>query len=275
MPIESAQYINTLQPDWPQGVDPEADGDDHIRMVKQVLQNTFPNMDGGVTATPAELNGITDHMYYSAGDGTAANPPMIATTDANPDGPAPLIVTVNTQDAKGMTALPFQAINWNAVMNVLYPVGSVVMNSNGINPADYMGFGTWAQRAGTIYGVGDCADQNGYNKTITPGAHNADAYWRVQNGHIVAQGMSVTLTMDHVQDHSHGVPVTHIETSSQQYGSISNGSYDAVGGYPQTQAAGGHTPTGSGSFTLGSGGMADGPQLLQPGIAFYFWERTA
>ncbi|WP_193147876.1 phage baseplate protein [Citrobacter freundii] len=274
MPIESAQYINTLQPDWPQGVDPEADGDDHIRMVKQVLQNTFPNMDGGVTATPAELNGITDHMYYSAGDGTAANPPMIATTDANPDGPAPLIVTVNTQDAKGMTALPFQAINWNAVMNVLYPVGSVVMNSNGINPADYMGFGTWAQRAGTIYGVGDCADQNGYNKTITPGAHNADAYWRVQNGHIVAQDMNVTLTMDAVADHVHPI------TGNTEFGNAGNNVAMANTGSPQTNTtaiggAGGHTPTGTGAFTLGTGGVADGAQLLQPGVAFYFWERTA
>lgn len=274
MPIETAQYINTLQPDWPQGVDPEADGDDHIRMVKKVLQNTFPALDAPVNGTPGQINDLTTHVAFLPADAGTGLPERLSAINDDNTGYIPLIAGSMTADQ--MTNQANGAlINWGVIMNILYPVGSVVMNSTGLNPANYMGFGTWAQRTGTIYGVGDSADSSGYNKTITPGAHNGDAYWRVQTGHLAQSQITVSLTMDPVPDHAHGVPVTHIETSSQQYGSISNGSYDAVGGYPQTQGAGGHTPTGTGSFNIGQGGLADGPQFMQPGYAFTVWERTA
>jgi len=56
MPVESAAYINNLNPAYPASTDGVKEGDDHIRLVKQVIQNTFPNVTGPVTKTQAQLN---------------------------------------------------------------------------------------------------------------------------------------------------------------------------------------------------------------------------
>ena len=50
-------YINGLAPANPVGsTDTLDEGDNHIRGIKLVLQNTFPNITGAVTATHTELN---------------------------------------------------------------------------------------------------------------------------------------------------------------------------------------------------------------------------
>lgn len=56
MSVETATYINTLVATNPLSTDARSDGDDHLRLVKQVLKNTFPSIAGAVTATQAELN---------------------------------------------------------------------------------------------------------------------------------------------------------------------------------------------------------------------------
>jgi hypothetical protein len=56
MAIESAQYITQLVATNPLSTDPVSQSDDHLRMLKLVLQSTFPNLDAPVTATPKQLN---------------------------------------------------------------------------------------------------------------------------------------------------------------------------------------------------------------------------
>jgi hypothetical protein len=57
MGLESATYIHQLNPSNPVGaVDPKAQGDDHLRMIKSTLQATFPTINGPVTVTLANLN---------------------------------------------------------------------------------------------------------------------------------------------------------------------------------------------------------------------------
>lgn len=43
MPLEAATYIADLQPSNPPGTDLRKQGDDHLRLTKTTLQNTFPN----------------------------------------------------------------------------------------------------------------------------------------------------------------------------------------------------------------------------------------
>jgi microcystin-dependent protein len=43
MTVEAATYIADLQPVNPPSTDPRSQGDDHLRLIKQVLQNTFAN----------------------------------------------------------------------------------------------------------------------------------------------------------------------------------------------------------------------------------------
>lgn len=56
MPLESATYLNNLVVSNPSSSDLMSQADDHIRMLKSVLQNTFPNVNGPITSTPHQLN---------------------------------------------------------------------------------------------------------------------------------------------------------------------------------------------------------------------------
>ena len=42
MGLEAANNIGELNPAWPLGSDPKAEGDDHIRLIKSVLQASWP-----------------------------------------------------------------------------------------------------------------------------------------------------------------------------------------------------------------------------------------
>ena len=56
MTVENAQFISELNPALPPGSDPLAEGDDHLRVIKQATQQSFPNVDAVVNATSAEMN---------------------------------------------------------------------------------------------------------------------------------------------------------------------------------------------------------------------------
>ena len=56
MGLESATFISDLVNTNPLGTDAKAQGDDHLRLIKSVLQNTFPNIDAAITPTPTEIN---------------------------------------------------------------------------------------------------------------------------------------------------------------------------------------------------------------------------
>jgi hypothetical protein len=57
MPVESANNISELISTNPVGdEDDVSEGDDHLRLLKTVLLNDFPNINRAVTATPEQLN---------------------------------------------------------------------------------------------------------------------------------------------------------------------------------------------------------------------------
>jgi len=63
MTVESASFISQLVDTYPPGSDPISEGDDHIRLIKSVLQGTFPNAN-------AVINGI--HTGVSEPTSTSA-----------------------------------------------------------------------------------------------------------------------------------------------------------------------------------------------------------
>lgn len=58
MGLETSTYVDGLNVSNPAATDGLAQADDHIRLIKTVLKNTFPNITGAVTATQATLNDI-------------------------------------------------------------------------------------------------------------------------------------------------------------------------------------------------------------------------
>jgi hypothetical protein len=56
MALENGTYVNSLVTSNPASTDGIAQADDHIRLIKSTIKNTFPNLNGAVTATVAQLN---------------------------------------------------------------------------------------------------------------------------------------------------------------------------------------------------------------------------
>lgn len=60
MPLESGTYISDLVATNPPGTDGKSQGDDHLRLIKTTIKNTFPNINAAVTPTPTELNQLAN-----------------------------------------------------------------------------------------------------------------------------------------------------------------------------------------------------------------------
>lgn len=67
MALENATYVNQLVPSNPTSTDSVAQADDHMRLIKSTLVNTFPNLSGQVTATAAALSLVTETNQISTG----------------------------------------------------------------------------------------------------------------------------------------------------------------------------------------------------------------
>lgn len=75
MALESASYIAQLNSANPTSTDVVSQADDHLRLIKSVLKNTFPNLDQPVTATPANLNQPIPSGLISLWSGSIASIP--------------------------------------------------------------------------------------------------------------------------------------------------------------------------------------------------------
>jgi len=78
LPLETATFISDLVPSNPAASDGLNNADDHMRMIKGTLKNTFPNVAGAANASHTELNGLLAQLKgttaYKAPRGTVALP---------------------------------------------------------------------------------------------------------------------------------------------------------------------------------------------------------
>lgn len=59
MGLETASYLTGLTPSWPLPTDRKSVGDDHIRLIKTTLQNTFPNANKAFRFPKAEVLNVS------------------------------------------------------------------------------------------------------------------------------------------------------------------------------------------------------------------------
>lgn len=72
MGVERATFLDGLNPDNPTAYDKLKDGDDHIRMIKQALRNTFPEYGKQVNISATQLNKL--HTWLFAVEDQADEP---------------------------------------------------------------------------------------------------------------------------------------------------------------------------------------------------------
>lgn len=63
MGLETGTYVNDLNTANPTSTDPKSQGDDHLRLIKAVLKNTFAGFPGLIAATGTEAQGATVNDY--------------------------------------------------------------------------------------------------------------------------------------------------------------------------------------------------------------------
>jgi hypothetical protein len=73
MSVEAATYINQLVATNPLANDPKAEGDNHLRLLKQVLVTSFPNIAGVMSVSHSRLNLLNVPQLADVSAGTAPN----------------------------------------------------------------------------------------------------------------------------------------------------------------------------------------------------------
>lgn len=99
MPVESATYITDFVSTNPDPADQKRFGDEHLRMIKSVLQNTLPNANAAITVTPTELNylaGVSSNLQTQI---SARAPIASPTFTGTPAAPTATVGTSTTQIA--------------------------------------------------------------------------------------------------------------------------------------------------------------------------------
>jgi len=104
MGLETSTYVDGLNIANPAATDGLAQADDHIRLIKTVLKNTFPNLDGAVTASVANLNNTTAI-------------PSTLTDLGISDGSSGMVLSTDGSGNFSFTALPAGATDTNYYVN--------------------------------------------------------------------------------------------------------------------------------------------------------------
>ena len=81
MPLEVATYINGLDSANPTPTDPKSQGDDHLRLVKSTIKNTFPNVNSAINASDEEVNflaGVTSLIQVQLNDKLSKSGPAFS-----------------------------------------------------------------------------------------------------------------------------------------------------------------------------------------------------
>ena len=253
MTVETGTYINSLNAQFPPETDALSEIDEHLKIIKSTIKNTFPNVDAAVTATPAELN--TKTAIVSDGTNATFNTNITAAKIKTLVGISEPAITTATDSegevtpalATGITA----AEVWNLVkaeaLNSTYPIGSIYASVANTSPASAFG-GTWAP-----YGAGKVLAGHDYNDPA-----DAEFVAASTDGSSEKTGGSKThtLTINEMPAHTHSF------TAMQD----TNNSVNRTGG--------GDLGAPSSTTTSSTGGGA-AHNIMQPYVVVYMWKRTA
>jgi hypothetical protein len=140
MAVELPTYINEMDPKNPDGKDPIAEGDNHIRNMKQAIKNTFPNVEGEVTSTHeelSELSGLARLPDAPQAEGSmiySKSGKWIETTD------------ISINDSSGVVTLQTPQVNMTGNLSV---AGELDVGSFTVNGAPVFTFGDGLELNGT------------------------------------------------------------------------------------------------------------------------------
>lgn len=124
MGLETASYIDQLDINNPESVDPKSQGDNHIRLLKTVLRTQFPSLGNAVVNTSAaQLNVLTDI--------TASSTEINKLTG----------VTSTTAQLNLVNTVP---VSRTSIYDAVYPIGCIYQSTVSTSPATLFPGTTWS-----------------------------------------------------------------------------------------------------------------------------------
>lgn len=240
--------------------------------------------------------GSTDYLRIFLSDGDHVDFEVLNTLDDEHvrgiiAEESPSIIASAVSEAKDYT--DSQIVSITTIVNTLYPVGSIKMSTSNVNPATYLGVGTWSLWGSGRVPVGvntsdsdfDTVEKTGGEKshvlttgelaihthTYTPTAHThtieglsggSTSLWGNGRASLVVQGDGSVIRRTPDGD-------TTIVSSDE--GSTASGYYNNIRLGQGTL----ETLSSSASASIGNAGSGNAHNNLQPYITCYMWKRTA
>lgn len=278
MTVETnANFISDFNKAYPRNRDLIKEGDDHIRLIKAVMQNTFPGMNGSVTAGTDKLNKLDATFVYEEETLKINNNIKMADNLTVDVGGA---VISNVGDPKENT----DAVNLGALRgNLMWPVGSIFFTVDSRNPNEILGFGTWERFAQgrMIVGTGTTTDAANDTRTVANEAKGGQYAVKLSEKNTPAHSHELgTLKVDDSGDHEHTVDlrvhsyaVVNNNSWTVPHGDIAgeNSRFQNIQGAKTTKGSGSHSHKLSGETAVfGSGESFD---IINPYIACNIWKR--
>lgn len=263
----SANNISQLNPNWPTPEDFVSEGDDHIRLLKKTVKQTFPNIKDSINISDVQLNALAKTVSTEdTGDKLVINGNLVVQKDGYGEiGKADFVLSELTDKT---------IVNIKMLRELTMPVGHIATLNVATNPKDLYGFGTWAVFGSgrVMLGVGTGTDSRNEAKAFTLGQTGGEY------NHV--------LTSNELSAHTHGAGslVTNSAGAHTHSGSGYVGSYmkraDGGGGEDvpaggralAVNSAGDHTHTITGNSASVGGNAAHNNQA--PFIAVHMWVRT-
>lgn len=281
MTVENAQYINQLDPNEPTRDKIVDEGDDHLRLIKHTLKETFPNIDKAVTVSASAINAVSTNITIDTNTIDFKGNTLTGIVSSGSDGLPNLGTNDSTYIKPGEStrgSLYFNAITNNQATLIVnldeiatnkiriigknvylenspvsggvdsfeinYPVGTIYKNAtSAVNPATLLGFGTWS--------------------LIGPGRVLVGQGGTLQLGN-TGGAKTHTLTTNQIPPHNHA---KHSNSNGYPPGNKYQGTATAVSARHSSSSSSG------GGISSTGGGVAH--NNLQPYIVESIWMRTA
>ncbi len=156
----------------------------------------------------------------------------------------------------------------NALLAVIYPVGSVYANySDSTNPATLFGFGTWVAISGRMLIGQDGA-------TYTPGGTGGAATHSIASGNLPAHAHTVSINTTTTGAHQHTIEVDFDGAGGSSRYTVHRGGGSGSHDSDLSTSVGNHAHTVSGNTGNGPG-SGTAINHMNPYVGVYLWRRTA
>lgn len=284
MTIEASQFISQLNTSFPRSTDLLKEGDDHIRLIKANLKNTFPNILNSVSISSDTLNYLNDSVQATSG-GLTIKKALSFNSGTGINFNSNVLTNVGSPTATAHAATKGYV---DAFFQRLYPVGGLYFTTVAMSASQVtslMGFGTWVAHfpgaaivsmgpnnpggfplsTGSVWG--EATHKLSYNE-MPVHSHANDAH-----SHSGTTGNS-----NQNINHTHGgVPERRRVEVGGNTGTIYNVYNDGNTSGPDHDLNAHQHNFGTNAVTIGihnSGGDA-AHNNVQPSIGVYVWRRTA